>query len=242
MKFVELIQQKQNDNMNQKVPTVAFLGDSVTQGCFEVYQDSEGNIGTVFDKNCAYHNYFARIFSVLYPSVPINIINAGINGDTAPHGYERLERDVLAANPDLVIVCYGLNDSSLGAGRLGEYIEGLENIFIQLKRKAIDVIFMTPNLMNTQVSCHISSPFFQKIAEETAKTQNQGIMDLYIDSARDVCQKHKVPICDCYAKWKVLQERGVKTTELLSNKINHPTREMNWLFAYALAEAILKIE
>jgi hypothetical protein len=47
-----------------------------------------------------------------------------------------------------------------------------------------------------------------------------------------------VPLCDCYAIWKMLYENGVNTTELLSNKINHPTREMNKLFAYELVRTL----
>ena len=47
-----------------------------------------------------------------------------------------------------------------------------------------------------------------------------------------------VPVCDCYALWKQLEAGGVDTTELLSNKINHPTREMNRLFAYELIKTI----
>lgn len=47
------------------------------------------------------------------------------------------------------------------------------------------------------------------------------------------------PVCDCYAQWKQLQAAGVNTTELLSNKLNHPTREMNWLFAVSLLRSIL---
>ena len=35
-----------------------------------------------------------------------------------------------------------------------------------------------------------------------------------------------------------MYECGVDVTELLSNKINHPTREMNWLFAYSLVETM----
>ena len=38
---------------------------------------------------------------------------------------------------------------------------------------------------------------------------------------------------------KAMEAAGVEITELLSNKLNHPTREMNKLFAYSLAEAIL---
>jgi hypothetical protein len=37
-----------------------------------------------------------------------------------------------------------------------------------------------------------------------------------------------------------MAQNGVDTTELLSNKINHPIREMNWLFAYSLVEEMMK--
>ena len=41
-------------------------------------------------------------------------------------------------------------------------------------------------------------------------------------------------------KWKTLYENGVNITELLSNKINHPNHEMNWVFAYSLVEEIMR--
>ena len=95
MKIMNRIHEKANDNANKPGVTIAFLGDSVTQGCFELYKKSDGSIETVFDKTNAYHTYLNRILSLLYPSVPVNIINAGISGDNATHGFERLERDVL---------------------------------------------------------------------------------------------------------------------------------------------------
>ena len=48
-----------------------------------------------------------------------------------------------------------------------------------------------------------------------------------------------IPVCDCYAIWKKLYESGVDITELLANKINHPTREMNWLFAVSLLDVMM---
>ena len=103
-KFIEKIVAKQNANYDNPGVTVAFLGDSVTQGCFEVYKKTADSIETVFDKKSAYHTYFAEIFSVLCPTVPVSIINAGISGGSAPHALDRLERDVLKHNPDLVVV------------------------------------------------------------------------------------------------------------------------------------------
>ena len=241
MKFIERIIEKQKDNFENKPATIAFLGDSVTQGCFELYVKKDGNLETYFDKNCAYHNYLAKIFAVLYPSVPVNIINAGISGDSAPHAAKRVERDVLSYNPDLVVVCFGLNDVNLGVDGLEQYKEALDNIFTKLEENGTEYIFMTPNMMNTEVSCHLDTELFKGIAENTMKLQNGGVMDMYMDAAREVCKKHNAPVCDCYKKWKTLEKCGADTTELLANKINHPLREMNWLFAYSLAETIFEL-
>ena len=110
-KIRDLLKAKAKDNWGQGPLTFAFLGDSVTQTCFELYKKSDGSIDAYYDAEAAYHHYLKRMLALLYPSVPVNILNAGIGGDNAPHGLERLERDVIVHHPDLAVVCYGLNDS-----------------------------------------------------------------------------------------------------------------------------------
>ena len=237
MEIMKIFAAKAKDNMNEKAPTIAFLGDSVTQGCFEVYRKSDDAIETVYDKNHAYHNYIAKIFSVLFPTVPVNIINAGISGDSAPHGLERVERDVLCHKPDLVVVCYGLNDC--GGATTERYEAALNGIFEKIKEANAEIIFMTPNMMNTYVDYSIDDELIKGTAERIAKRQNDGVLEKFLDAAKKVCKKHNVKVCDCYSKWKRMYENGVDVTNLLSNKINHPTRELNWLFAYSLVEAMM---
>ena len=239
MELLKKMAQKAQANAAYEGVTVAFLGDSVTQGCFEVYKKLDGSIETVFDKQHAYSKLFADMLSVLYPSVPVNILNAGISGDNAPNGAKRLQRDVLRHEPDLVIVCYGLNDCGETVDAIARYTTALADIFSQVKAAGCELIFMTPNMMNTAIS-----PFLQKdelivsIAKATAKKQNSGVFDAHIEAAKALCKEMDVPLCDCYALWKALAAGGVDTTELLSNKINHPTREMNRLFAYELVRTL----
>lgn len=240
MKVMNLIRNKAVDNENCRGVTIAFLGDSVTQGCFEVYSKKDGTVGTIFEREYTYHNNLSKIMGKLYPTVPVNIINAGINGDSAPHGLERLESDVLRHNPDLVVVCYGLNDVHEGKEKIYKFEEALRGILTKLKEKGVETIFMTPNMMNTDISIHIQEDHIRNIAAITADLQNGGCMDAYIDAARAVCKDLEITVCDCYAKWKKLYENGADITELLSNKINHPTREMNWLFAVSLLETMMK--
>ncbi|MBE7050625.1 MAG: GDSL family lipase [Ruminococcaceae bacterium] len=241
MKFIEKIVEKQNNNYEKRGVTVAFLGDSVTQGCFEVYRKSEKELETVFDKTCAYHKYFADIFSVLCPSVPVNIINAGISGGTALHALDRLERDVLCQSPDLVIVCFGLNDSSAGMDKIGVYTKSLGEIFERLQNFGTEIIFMTPNMKCTDLSCHITDSLIKEVAMLNVESQINKTMDNYIEAALKVCKDKGVTVCDCYRKWKKLSDSGINITQLLSNKINHPTREMNYMFAYSLVETIFEM-
>jgi len=239
MNIIKLIQKKSKNNADIEGVTIAFLGDSVTQGCFELYKDQEGNIETVYDKNSTYHSYLDRILTLLYPSVPINVINAGISGGSAPHGLKRLERDVLRHKPDLTVVCFGLNDSGAGREGIAKYVDALEGIFKKLKEGGSEVIFMTPNMMNTYVSVSVTDAEMRSIADRKQEIQNQGILEDYLNAAVALCDKYDIKVCNCYAKWKRLDSNGVDTTNLLSNKINHPIREMNWLFAVSLLDAMM---
>lgn len=239
MQIVEKLAKKAKDNHQEAPVTIAFYGDSVTQGCFELYKKGEEDHDTVFNKASVYHAKIAQILSIIYPTVPVNIINGGISGSSAKGSLGRMERDVLRFQPDLTVVCFGLNDSGRGLEGLQDYVCSLKLIFERLKKAGSEIIFMTPNMMSNSVSYKITDPNFKKIAEDACKRQNEGIMDKYVQAAKKVCAEQGVRVCDCYEKWKILEASGVDVTELLSNNINHPIREMHWLFAYSLVETML---
>ena len=236
MKIIELIAAKQKDLKNNYIPTIAFLGDSVTHGVFEIYPRSDGSFDPEFDRAEVYHNKVGRILSMLYPSVAVNIVNAGINGDYAPRAVRRVERDVLVHKPDLTVVCLGLNDAAEG---IEKYRASLVEIFQKLIAAGSEVIFMTPNMKNTVVHNRID-PALQGPAKDTMESQNNGEFDQFMDAARSAAAECGVRVCDVYAKWKLMEQNGVDTTSLLSNYINHPTREMHWLFAYSLVETMMQ--
>jgi len=241
MKIVEKFKAKVSERMENPPVTIAFLGDSVTQGCFEIYQKDENALATVHDRMSGYWNCVQKIFSLFYPEVPVTCINAGLSGTTAFVGLHRVERDVLAYNPDLVVVCFGLNDCRRGESGIERYSGALEGIFKKLLDAGKEVIFMTPNMSNTKISPHIrkEDSLIYETAQEIMGLQNDGILDKYMDAARDVCKTYGIPVCDCYAKWKQMETCGIDVTELLSNKINHPIREMHWLFAGMLVDTML---
>lgn len=239
MKIIELLKNKQSNLVQNKPITIAFLGDSVTQGCFECYLTSPTTLETVFDYKSAYSTRIREILNILYPNVQINIINSGISGDAAPVGASRLDRDILSYNPDLVIVSYGLNDSCQGLQNIGKYQTALEEIFSKLQEKNIDTIFLTQNYMNTKTSPHLKDKLFLDCAANFANIQNNGVLKEYFIAARTTCEKYGVKVCDLYPVWEKLNEIGVDVTELLSNKFNHPIREFHYYMAIKLIETML---
>ncbi len=238
MKIIEKIAKKAQDANNPR-PTIAFLGDSVTEGCFELVPRNSGGFNNVFDRESVYHKKVSEILGVLFPTVPLNIINAGAAGTDAKYGLSRLERDVLSKNPNLTVVCFGLNDCGKEDDGIAEYIESLRAIFRRLREKDSEIIFMTPNMMAEKVSETIH-PNFLELAEKLSERQNRGVLDRYMDAARKLCGEENVPVCDVYAKWKRMAQLGVNVTELLSNKLNHPMREMHNLFATSLVEVMMQ--
>ena len=239
MKIMKLFKENNEDFWNVKKPTIAFLGDSVTQGCFDLHKTSNGGFDTYFEQEFAYHRYVAKILGILYPKVPVNIINAGLSGGNVVHALERLERDVLSFNPDLTVVCFGLNDCGGGMKEIDKYYNFLVEIFTKLKASGSEVIFMTPNMMNTEISGKLDKHFLE-VAEGTMKNQLEGILDAYLEKAKEAAALCDCKVCDVYAKWKKLYENGVNITDLLANKINHPTHEMNWMFAYELVNMMFE--
>ena len=213
------------DGLKQHGPiNVVVFGDSVSHGAVNGY----------FDYENVYWNLLKQKLHAFRDYMPINFINTSIAGTTASESLPRLENQVIIHKPDLVIVCFGLNDVN---GSLENYLNSLKAIFTRLKEENIDVIFMTPNMLNTSVA-EDTPPSILDYAKVTAQMQTQGRMDEYINSAKKLAEDMDITVCDCYSKWKELSKTN-DITMLLANRINHPTSEMHNLFADSLYEIII---
>ena len=216
-------------NKHNPPTTIVFLGDSVTQGCFRTH----------CDYNAVYHSLLKKKLEVLCPNSVVNVINAGIRGTAAPYGVDRLDRDVISKNPDLCVVCFGLNDVTRLEQGLQLYTDSLSQIFEKLKNFGCEIIFMTPNMINTYVCENVLERYIN-LAGTSMKWQNDGLMDKYIESGIAVAKEYGIPVCDVYGKWKKLNAHGVDTTMLLAEGINHPIREMHELFATSLLDTMME--
>lgn len=205
--------------------TIVAFGDSVTHGALG---PGEINYETV------YYNRLKQKLNAYKSYMPVNVINAAIGGTSAKASLKRMDKQVLIHEPDLIIVCFGLNDVN---GTLEDYIEPLREIFAKSLASGAETVFMTPNMLNTYQHPNTSSVHFD-YAAKTAEYQNGGRMDKYIYAAVDLAKEMGVTVVDCYSMWKDLAKTEDVTVKLV-NYINHPRAEMHELFADALFNAIM---
>ena len=206
---------------------IVIFGDSVSHGAF-LYDNDYENV---------YWNLLRQKLNALCNYMPVNMICSAIGGTTASASVKRLERQVLKHEPDAVIVCFGLNDVN---DPLENYIGALRVIFEKCLSAGCEVVFLTPNMLNTYVADDTPKQWAE-YAAKTAQMQNDGIMDSYVYAAKALAEDMGVTVCDCYSRWKELAKTQ-DTTMMLANRINHPTAEMHRLFADSLYETLIETE
>lgn len=234
---------RKNHALNDsRQPVIVCLGDSVTQGCFECYSQN-GELRTICEERENYGEKLKRLLQLCFPFAPVTVVNAGISGGRAKAGLKRLERDVLSYSPDLVVVCFGLNDATAGEEGLEEYISSLRQIFEKIKKfEDTEIIFLTPNMRTDSVSPLLEDQIEITAAKRVAENEEAGWLKKYIEEAKKLCCELNIPVCDCYHIYEQFKNSGVDINELLSNKINHPLRELHWIFAYELIKIIFSNE
>ena len=236
-----ILPEKEQNYAEKREVTIAFLGDSVTEGCFELIRKEDGQIDIVRDPASAYPSLLKQKLEAELPGLRVKFVNAGRSGDSSADGLARVTKDVISAHPDIVVVCFGLNDACRRQPE--EYAKNMDGIFTALRKASLPVIFMTPNRMNAYVHAEELTELLNT-AEDCSACQNAGEMDVLIRRGMETAQKHGIPVCDCYAAWNRMEEDGIDTTALLCNHINHPNRNMHGLFAemlFPFVRELLKI-
>ncbi len=226
MKISEKLLMNREELMENGPITIVAFGDSVTHGALA---------NNEIDYETVYWNLLRKRINEVRNYVPVNVINAGIGATNTENALKRMDAQVLSHNPDLIIICFGLNE--VGHGK-DWFISNLTKIFAKCIKNGADTIFMTPNMLNTYVADDIFEGFAE-YAKTTAAMQNDGRMDDCMAAAVKLAEDMGICVCDCYSKWRELSKTE-DTTLMLSNRVNHPTREMHKLFADSLFDLIFQ--
>jgi len=148
-------------NFPPKGTTVVALGDSLTRG-----------VGAS-SKETTY-------VGLLEQELRVVIGNKGVSGDTTNDALMRLDRDVLAEHPDIVIVLLGSNDYLRGVPQ-GETFKNLRTIISRIQEGGAVVLLVGAR------GGALRDKFaddFQMLAESTGSAFVPGVLDGIIGSAQ----------------------------------------------------------
>ena len=119
-----------SQRLNKKEPvTIVVIGGSSTVGSAAGGGDA------------AYPHQLELVLRSRYPGVTINVLNRGAVRETAAQMEARLERDVLAAKPNLVIWEVGVTDAVRGS-ELDAFAAAIQSGIARLQQANIEVMLM----------------------------------------------------------------------------------------------------
>jgi len=198
---------------------VVFFGDSITQAGVQPngYITKVGELASK-DKKADQYEF----------------IGAGIGGNKVYDLYLRVEDDVLAKNPDIVVIYIGVNDvwhkASMGTGtdydKFGKFYEALLKKF---QAKNIKVILATPAV----------------IGERTDNSnQLDGDLNRYSDYIRTLAAKNNLPLVDLrkgFIDYNLKNNPDNKEQGILTTDRVHLNDKGNEFVAAAMWKAILSL-
>lgn len=200
-----------------------FLGNSITDG---------GH----------YHSYIWLYYMTRFPGMPIRVFNGGIGGDTAYDMNKRLDGDIFAMKPSVLMVTFGMNDSGYfeyngdKPKEFGEqkYQESIKN-YQQMEKRFKD-------LPDTRIVMVGTSPYDEtvQLKENTPfKTKNETIKRL-VEYQKESAVKNNWEFTDLNAPMTAInqqyQQKDPTFTLCGSDRI-HPDNDGHMVMAYLFLKA-----
>lgn len=137
------------------------------------------------------HSYPSQLevnLGTLFPRSSVKVLNKGSNGEVASDMLARLDRDVLAEHPDLVIWQTGSN-SILRGYEVADYQELVRTGIARLRAAGIDVMLLNPQYAPKVLDRPMHTEMIQvirRLADEARVPvfDRYGIMQAWIESGR----------------------------------------------------------
>lgn len=151
---------------------IVFLGDSITQG-------GAGPNG--------YVTMIRKELDKRHADLKIEVIGAGISGNKVPDLQRRVEKDVIAKKPTIVVIYIGINDVWHGAtdpakGTMPEAFEsGLKEVIGKCRDAGATVVICTPSVIGEK---------------KDGANKLDAKLDQYSDISRKTAKELKLPLCD----------------------------------------------
>ncbi|QQP90062.1 lipolytic protein G-D-S-L family [Skermanella sp. TT6] len=186
---------------------IVAVGSSSTQGT--------GSSGPAM----TYPAQLDRILETRFPGARIEVVNKGIGGEKAAATLARLDRDVLALKPDLVIWQLGTNDA---LGKVDAKVFGMQAVegIKRIRESGADLMLLEPQFLPKQVG--------------------NATYAAYVDAVRALGAAHGIPVFrrnEVMKHW--LDSKQFTPTTMLSSDQLHMTDASYRCLAELMANAIV---
>ncbi len=185
---------------------IVCLGDSVTG----IYYHTGGRR--------AYPEMVEIGLKQLDPAIQVTVVNAGISGNSTVDALNRLQKDVLDQQPDLVTVMFGLNDIVRVPAET--FTANLKEIAARCRAISAEVMFCTPNGIYPTPGRPV-----EKLEE-------------YNSLMKAVAAETKSAFCDIYSSYQSVKKTSEQEFRLLCSDPFHPNMDGHKLNAELICETI----
>ena len=175
---------------------IVAIGDSITQA--DTHWTVNGH------RNTIQGGWVTRLGNLLEKDFPgeYEVINKGINGDTAPGVLQRLDRDVILLQPDIVIIAIGTNDifarlSADPSSTPDAYQSTISRIFNKLQRNLPDTTVFALG-MTTSLRKYAHIRFGNFLPQQDVV---QAVFNDYNNILRKLTKDYKYFYVDLTSQW-----------------------------------------
>lgn len=177
----------------------------------------------------------------------LSVHNAGVSGDTTSAALKRLQADVLAHEPRVVVIQFGINDSAVDVWKkppattprvpLATYLQNLRTMIAESRKAGAKVILMTTNPLRWASKTRelYGKPPYDPQAESGFESAN---LLSYNDAMRKLADELKVPLVDVHAAYPTFAAKHQTTIDAMLPDGMHPGDLGHQLVAELLVTAI----
>ena len=166
---------------------------------------------------------------VLGPLLGVETINSGVSGHNSRQGLKRIRKDVLAHNPDFVVIFFGTNDIRVDSEKahvqLSDYKKNLESIIEQCLAIQAQPILCTPPPIREET-------YFKRHELEDYEQAGglQELLDTYSEAVREIASTQQLPLVD-------LKNNLAESTWMHPDGV-HPSPDGNAIIAKYIAQSL----
>lgn len=211
---------------NNTTITIVGFGNSITEATSRMPDASK-----------RWLNVLQRSLVERFPDKKFNIANAGVGGNSAREAMQRFDRDVLAHDPDFVLLEFGGNNNDLARPErrvaLDEFSSLLEDCRCRLPAKTCIIVITFPPLIEEQTRSY-NNPYVREHGGP------EGLITPFRNITRDFAARYALPLVDFDRELRLRMAHAAKNHYTLDDGV-HLTEAGNAVLAELVFDALIPL-